>query len=124
MKWWTRRHPGGDRYEERAERFLRDAGLTILERNAASKLGELDLVAEEADGTIVFVEVRGRADSRFGGAAATVDRRKQARMLRLAEAWLLRNELHRRPVRLDVLAFDGPADAATPTHFRNAFGRV
>ena len=58
----------GRRAEELCAGLLQKAGLRILARNWRCRLGEIDLVAEEA-GTLVFAEVRLRRDPRFGGAA-------------------------------------------------------
>ena len=62
----------------------------ILERNARTRYGELDIVAMDGR-TLVFVEVKaGRANSAFGPERPVhaVDRRKQQRIRRLATAWL------------------------------------
>jgi putative endonuclease len=62
----------------------------ILERNARTRYGELDIVALDGR-TLVFIEVKaGRADSAFGPERPVhaVDRRKQQRVRRLATAWL------------------------------------
>ena len=62
-------------------------------------MGELDIVArgtgtpERHAGTvIVFVEVRYRSRADFGGAAASIDSRKQAKLLRAARAWIQQND--------------------------------
>ena len=78
----TRNTPGrkalGDAAEARALAALQARGLTLVERNyrvargPAMPGGEIDLIVRERDGTLVFVEVRARAGSRFGGAAASI----------------------------------------------------
>jgi putative endonuclease len=72
-----------------ATRFLA-AGWRILERNARSRHGELDLVALDGP-TLVFVEVKaGRAGSAYGPERPilSIDFRKQQRIRRLATAWM------------------------------------
>src|ERR1044072_679376 len=69
--------------EELAAAFLQEHGLRIIARNYRCRLGEIDLVALER-GTTVFVEVRQRSSSAFGGAAASITARKQARLIRAA----------------------------------------
>jgi putative endonuclease len=62
----------------------------IVERNARTRFGELDIVARDGS-TLVFVEVKaGREDSAFGPERPIlgVDRRKQQRVRRLATAWM------------------------------------
>jgi putative endonuclease len=76
----------------------------ILLRNWRFRLGELDIVGRDGD-ALVIVEVRKRSSNRFGGAAASVDARKQNK-LRRAAALLLqqRKELAGLRVRFDVVA--------------------
>ena len=97
------RHERGKRAEELAADFLRAQGLRILERNYRRRLGELDIIAQGA-GVLVIAEVRTRSSIAYGGAAASVDRRKQQRITRAAAALLQqRAELARLPVRFDVI---------------------
>jgi putative endonuclease len=68
--------------------------------------GELDLIARERD-VLVFVEVRMRSGSAYGGAAASIDRYKQRRLARAAQHWLLQNFGERWPAcRFDVITVD------------------
>ena len=90
--------------ESIAADFLRAQGLEILERNYLRRLGELDIVAVDPGGVLVIAEVRARASDRFGGAAASVDFRKQQRLIRAAHQLLQqRSDLARLPVRFDVV---------------------
>jgi putative endonuclease len=113
----VRRPPGtpqrsGRRAEELAADFLRSQGFEILERNYRRRLGELDLVARRA-GVLVIAEVRTRSSDAYGGAAASVDRRKQRRITRAAAALLQqRADLARLPVQFDVIVVSDPAGAA------------
>jgi putative endonuclease len=93
--------------ENIAADFLRDKGLEILERNYLRRLGELDIIAREGD-VLVIAEVRTRVSDRFGGAAASVDARKQQRLIRAASLLLQqRKDLARLRVRFDVIAVLG-----------------
>jgi putative endonuclease len=94
----------GQRAEDIAADFLQAQGLQILERNYRRRLGELDIVARDGD-VLVIVEVRARASSLFGGAAASVDGRKQQRLVR-ATAQLLqqRRDFSHCRVRFDVIS--------------------
>ena len=76
--------------ETRAAEFLVRQGLLILERNFRVKGGELDLIARDGL-TTVFVEVRQRASSDYGGAAASITRTKQRRLILAARHWLQRH---------------------------------
>jgi putative endonuclease len=108
----TPRQRRGRRAEELATDFLRAAGCQILERNYRRRLGELDLVAVR-EGVLVVAEVRTRASGAYGGAAASVDRRKQQRICRAAAALLQqRTDLARLPARFDVIVVTDPEGAS------------
>jgi putative endonuclease len=99
--------------------MLQGAGLRLLRRNFKTpgrSGGEIDLIMLEPDGTVVFDEVRHRRQMRKGGAAASVDARKQARIVWAARHYLAgRRQLP--PCRFDVVAFDGHWQAAhAPRH--------
>lgn len=115
------RHRFGQASEDRAEEFLRRKGYRILARNLRTSLGELDLVAEDA-GVLVFVEVKARTTGAFGGAVLAVDRRKQAKLIRLASQYLAQRHLMERACRFDVVLVQGEADAPLQVeHIENAF---
>jgi len=102
------RQDSGRRAEELAAEFLRAAGCEILQCNYRRRLGELDIVAR-ADDVLVIAEVRTRASNAYGGAAASVGRRKQRRITRAASQLLQqRADLAALPVRFDVLVVSDP----------------
>jgi putative endonuclease len=105
----------GGAAEERAAHFLAAHGLAIVARNYRTRQGEIDLVARDGD-TLVFVEVRMRAGDRYGGAAGSIDARKQARIAAAARHFLMRvgREV---PCRFDVVTLDGDK----PAWLRGAF---
>ena len=89
--------------EERAARYLAEAGLTLLTRNYRCRMGELDIVACSG-GTLVVVEVRLRSRTDFGGAAASITPAKCRRIVRATRHLLACSpHLARMPVRFDVL---------------------
>ena len=106
------RRARGDAVETAALGFLQRHGLRLLARNAQARGGELDLVMLDGE-TLVFVEVRYRATSAFGGGAASVDAGKRRKLVRAAQAFLLRHPQHAdTPCRFDVI--DAAGDPATP----------
>ena len=108
----TARQQSGRRAEELAAEFLRAQGFEILQRNYLRRLGELDVIARRAD-LLVIAEVRTRSSAAFGGAATSVDRRKQQRITRAAAALLQqRADLARPAVRFDVIVVSDPHGAA------------
>jgi putative endonuclease len=101
----------GDAAEERALRHLQGAGLRLMTRNYRTPGrggGEIDLVLREADGTLVFVEVRARASASHGGAAASVGSIKRRRIVLAARHYLMRLGTPP-PCRFDVVSIDGDA---------------
>lgn len=97
----------GDLAEARALEHLLAHGLALLERNVASRSGEIDLIMRDGD-AIVFVEVRSRSTVGHGGAAASVGRDKQRRVQREAQRYLNARYGDRwPPCRFDVCALDG-----------------
>ena len=98
----------GDAAEEAALAYLQDQGLRLLQRNYRTPgrgSGEIDLIMQTPDGTVVFVEVRKRASQAFGGAAASVGAVKQRRIIFAARQYLMR---WRRlpPARFDVVVVE------------------
>ena len=75
--------------EEIAAELLEKKGYRIAERNWRANYGEIDLILQDGD-THVFAEVRLRSGSTFGGAAASIDARKQAKLVRTAQHFLSR----------------------------------
>jgi putative endonuclease len=77
----------------------------LQERNFRCKGGEIDLIMMDRD-TLVFIEVRKRAISSFGGAAASIGSAKQRRLIIAAQVYLQRYKSPP-PCRFDVIAIDG-----------------
>lgn len=98
----------GAEAEAIAERYLAARGLTVLARNVRCRGGEIDLVGLDR-GTLVFVEVRLRSGTRFGGAAASITSRKQQRIILAARWWLAgAGRGHaQRACRFDAVLLDG-----------------
>lgn len=92
----------GRQAEDTALAFLEKNGLRLIARNFLCRCGEIDLIMLEGE-QLVFAEVRFRTNSRFGSAAESVDRRKQARIIRAASWYMSSNRLDC-PARFDVIA--------------------
>ena len=103
----TARQQTGQAGEDAALAYLTRHGLTLRERNFRCRGGEIDLIMQDG-GTLVFIEVRKRADVRHGGAAASVTRAKQARLIIAAQTWLQRAP-GSPACRFDVIAIDAGA---------------
>lgn len=107
--------------EDLACRHLERLGYAILARRYRRRGGEIDIIAREGD-TIVFVEVKARDGSAFGGGAEAVTGLKQRRIVQLAQDYVVRHRVHGAPCRFDVVAieFGGGGEPAIEV-YRNAF---
>lgn len=83
------RQARGQAAENQACDYLLQQGLTLLTRNYRCPLGEIDLICRDQK-CLVFVEVRYRSSALFGGAAASIDYRKQRKIARTALHYLQR----------------------------------
>jgi putative endonuclease len=99
----------------------------IVERNARTRFGELDIVALDGR-TLVFVEVKaGRAGSSFGPERPVlgVDWRKQLKVRRLATTWMgeRRDAPRYSEIRFDAVGvtFDRSGRATDVEHIKGAF---
>ena len=107
--WWKklnfRRQEIGTSGELQALQFLKNKGLILLETNFQRPFGEIDIIMQDGV-TLVFVEVRSRKNSDFGGAAASITTAKQHRLTLAALSYLKR---FKEPpeCRFDVIAIDG-----------------
>jgi putative endonuclease len=77
----------GARAEALAAEYLMRQGLAIVARNFRTRFGEIDLIARDG-GTLVFVEVRMRRSTGYGGAAESITPRKRARLVAAANGYL------------------------------------
>jgi len=87
--------------ESRAAAWLIAHGYRILARRWKSPLGEIDIVAARRR-TLIFVEVKARAD--LERAAEAVTPRQRRRIAAAAEAWLAAHPAtHYRDIRFDAI---------------------
>lgn len=105
--------------ERLAASYLKKHGMKLIGRNIRVGRDEIDLIARD-DQTLVFIEVKTRADELFGRPAAAVDRAKQYRISRAASRYLRKNKLYPPYIRFDIVEVvgDGPREIR---HLRNAF---
>jgi len=106
----------GNNAEQQALKYLRKQGLKYLESNFRSRYGEIDLILQDQE-TLVFVEVRYRKHTFHGGAAASVDRFKQQKLIKTGLAYLQRHTPEA-VCRFDVVAIE---ETGKLEWIRNAF---
>lgn len=112
----------GAAWEALAESALTEGGYQLIERNWRGGGSEIDRIAWDGE-LLCFVEVRARSRADYGNPVETVDFRKQAKIVRGAQAYLLKFAPGSEPmVRFDVVAIidDGGAEPELVIH-KNAF---
>ncbi|WP_261844210.1 YraN family protein [Aliamphritea ceti] len=112
--------------EQQAEQFLRKQKLKLICRNFNSRFGEIDLIMLEQR-SLIFIEVRSRSYKNWGGASASVDYRKQQKIIHCAEFFLSQHpEYGKLNCRFDVIAFEAGIKAhgggdSPPIWYKDAF---
>ncbi len=107
--------------EDIALSYLEKQGLTLVERNFSSKLGEVDLIMRDPFNKLIFVEVRYRNSTQYGGSAASISRGKQHHIVRTAKWYLRLRHKHNPPLcRFDVVAMNGDNEDSI-NWIKNAF---
>lgn len=95
----------GDASEQLAERYLVERGYRVIDRQFLTRVGEIDLIAEQG-GEIVFIEVKARHTDEFGYPEAAVTRSKLRKIANTAELYLRMKQLTDRSFRIDVVAIE------------------
>jgi len=103
----------GKEYEDIAVKYLENLGYTVLARNFHCRLGEIDVIAWDGE-ELVFVEVKGGKDMRFGHPAERLNMNKLRRIMACAYEFMERME-EDPPFRLDLLVVLG----GRVEHFKN-----
>jgi len=107
--------------ESMAAEYLENNGYAILERNARTPYGEIDLVAQQASVT-VFVEVKTRRSTRYGNPEESVTPIKRVHLLSAIQSYLQSHPELDGDWRVDVIAIqlNNSAAGSDLTHFENA----
>jgi putative endonuclease len=112
--------PLGRRGERAAEKYLKRNGYRIVARNFRAAGAEIDLIAVDGE-TLVFVEVKTRRNRIAGAPEEAVDERKQSRMRRAAEAFVVQYRAGEKDLRFDIVAVDAAGRRLGIELLRNAF---
>jgi len=109
----------GTQFEQLASDFFLEKGYQILEKNYRTKTGEIDLIVQDSDNTIVFVEVKFRKNEKRGYPFEAVSKTKQQRIYRTAEWYIKEHHLsYLYKYRFDVISILNDQIS----HYSNAFG--
>ena len=113
---WNRRRVGTEQ-EIKVQEYLQTQGYEVLARNFYTKHGEIDIIAKK-DGYLVFVEVKYRADGRFGAPEEAVNYRKQQKIIETAQYYMYKNRIpFDTPCRFDVAGVTGEEIRITENAF-------
>ncbi|MBQ3933613.1 MAG: YraN family protein [Elusimicrobiaceae bacterium] len=107
----------GNIAEDQAAQYLKEKGYKILARNFAGKTGEIDIIAQDKQNTIIFVEVKQRKTNLFGGGLAAVNKAKQRRITLTAASYIKKTKISYTALRFDIITIT----AGVLQHYENAF---
>ena len=108
--------------ERHCEKFLKRKGFKKLARNFSCKTGEIDLVMTDMDGTIIFVEVKTRANESFEDVESAITPIKRRKLLKTGRYFLATYNIKERPFRFDVVSIVlGESGREQIRHYENAF---
>lgn len=117
----SRGHALGRSGEDAAVAYLKRKKFLVVERGFRFHRGEIDIIAYDGD-SLVFIEVKTRRDKMFGLPEESVTPAKQAQLRRVAEAYLMLNNLCQVPCRFDILSVSYDENKGyTIRHLENAF---
>lgn len=103
-----------------SRKYLINKGYSILKCNYRTKFGEIDIIARN-ENCVVFVEVKTRSSSVFGMPREAVTHRKQQILYKLAQHYLVYNDLGDKDVRFDVIEVRKYRSGYEIEHIENAF---
>ena len=107
----------GTKGEEIVRDYLKKQGMKILEKNFRVKIGEIDIIAKERN-TLVFVEVKSATNVNFGNPLYWVTPKKQKRIIRVSQWYLMNKGLQNTSIRYDVVSVNPDRKVC---HVRDAF---
>lgn len=104
-----------------AEHIRSRLGYEILERNFYTRFGEIDIIARDGD-TLAFVEVKSFLHADWPeGPAVNVTAQKKKRLIRTAQAYLVKNPAVRLYCRFDVALVRSKEGQSSVDYVRGAF---
>lgn len=111
----------GKEAESQALKWLLSKKLTLIVANYSCRQGEIDLIMQDRD-VLVFIEVRLRSNKHFGGAANSVDYKKQQKIAIAAQHFLMcHTKYSQYSCRFDVIAFESISADIQPIWYKDAF---
>jgi putative endonuclease len=111
----------GQMGEKTALKYLKRNKFEIVKKGFRLYRGEIDLIARDGE-TLVFVEVKSRSEGALGLPEESVDIRKQRQIRKIAEGYLVLNDIDNVECRFDVISivFDEKGSFSL-AHYKDAF---
>ena len=107
--------------EQTALFFLQKQGLSLLKQNFTCRLGEIDLIMQQAD-ELAFIEVRMRTNTLYGDGFASVTQQKQRKIILAASLYLAKNSRYANAnCRFDVISVSGSGNICSDDWIKHAF---
>jgi len=110
----------GKRGEELALKTIRSMGYKDILQNYRCPLGEIDLIARDAD-TLVFLEIKTRRTGSTAYAKEAVTARKRRQISKVALAYMKANNCSDTRARFDVVAISLAGSSPKIEVIKNAF---
>jgi len=105
--------------EAKAVEHLRHLGYAILETNWRFGQEEIDIIAQDKD-FLVIAEVKTRSTNYFGEPEAFVNKKKQAHLIKAANAYIEKNNLNLE-ARFDIVSVLKKGETYNVNVIQNAF---
>ncbi len=102
----TNSRSAGKKGEDLACKFLKKDKYKILEKNFSCRQGEIDIIAEDRNGVLCFVEVKARSTEDYGLPVEAVTHSKQKRLLATAFIYLENKKIKSKDMRFDIVSVD------------------
>lgn len=100
----------GQDAEQKALNYLEKQGLKLIKRNYYCRLGEIDLIMNDHT-HLVFIEVRLRTNTAFGGGLASITYAKRQKIIKTTSHYLLSHKIkEQQAIRFDVVSLDGKSN--------------
>ncbi len=96
----------GRRGEDIACGYLKKNGYKILEKNFNCRQGEIDIIANDRNGVLCFVEVKARSSIVFGLPEESVTHTKQQKLVAAAYIYIENKMSNDDAMRFDVVSVD------------------
>jgi putative endonuclease len=102
--------------------YLKKKKYKIIEKGYRFFRGEIDIIAYDKEGVLIFFEVKTRRGSQFGLPEESVTSLKQKQIKKIAQGFISLNKLEGKECRFDILALNYcDARGFKITHFKDAF---